>query len=138
MARRKAGVPVRLTDTMITCCHLGAALYIMHNPDEVAEIADIRDALALLPDYVGRTDRIQRRRKQVVRSLRTNTTPSNATPKSAMYRFRPSDVSKVIKLLRIAADIPTSSMAQIAIALDNRADDLAKLDTVTLLGYAAL
>ena len=131
MARRKPGVPVRLTDTMITCCHLGAALYLMHNPDEADEI---KAALSLLPEYVGRTDRIRKKRKLVGQVLRTNANPPPPPPKSAIYRFKPSDVPKMSKLLRIAADIPSSALAQIAYALDNRADELEAIDTVSLLG----
>jgi len=122
---------------MIVVCHLAAAKYVLDNPDEADEI---REAVALLPTYVGRKARGEyrttllannrsKRRKQPATPL-----PPGPPPKSGMYRFPPSHVPTLIKLFNLAADIPSAALEQIGGALVNRAHELEQLDPISLLG----
>ena len=143
MPNKLPGVPLRLTDPMITLCHLAGAKHALEHPEDVQEV---NDALALLPPYVGVQERRNSRRFSMSRARAKrkglpdpfpNEKARSAPAKSGMYRFPPSAVPALIKLFRLAEDIPSNSLEQIASALGGRANQLEQLDTITLLGMAA-
>jgi hypothetical protein len=139
MPRRLPGIPVKLTDSMITLCHLAGAQHALETPEDAQEI---RDVLALLPGYVARKDRAQaykvfmaraRAKRKKLPDPYPNEGPGKPA-KSAMYRFPPSHASALIKLFRLAEDIPGTALEAITGALGNRANDIERMDPVTLLG----
>jgi len=142
MPRKLPGIPVRLTDSMITLCHLAGAKHALEAPEDAQEI---RDVLALLPPYVGAAARrtgykVFMARARAKRKKLPDPYP-NASPnkpaKSAMYRFPPSQASALIKLFRLAEDIPSSALESIASALGARATEIERLDPISLLGRVA-
>lgn len=139
MPRRLPGVPVKLTDSMITLCHLAGAKRALDHPEEAQEV---RDMLAMLPPYVGSAARrndykIAMARSRAKRKKLPDPHPNGGSgkpAKSAVYRFPPSQVSALIKLFRLAADVPGSAHDAVTSAIGNRATDLERLDPISLLG----